>query len=132
MPRTVLVLGAVAAAAVSVALAHAGGAPGPGVLAERGWTCFVPPGDRVHCAAPGAKLDADGLPAGPTLTLRMFDTADAGASEARFLGTELLVRGDLYRGQPCPTDPYDDPTTPGVERGYTPLPFGYLACHRSG
>jgi hypothetical protein len=27
------------------------------------------------------------------------------SDDARLLGTERLIRGDLYHGQPCPTDP---------------------------
>ncbi len=34
-----------------------------------------------------------------------FETTDLDAESAPLLGTERLIRSDLYRGQPCPTDP---------------------------
>jgi hypothetical protein len=34
-----------------------------------------------------------------------FATTDLDAESAPLLGTERLIRSDLYRGQPCPTDP---------------------------
>lgn len=46
--------------------------------------------------------------------------------ESEFLGTELIVRADLFNGQPCPTDP--------PSRQYTHLlpllGLDYYACHR--
>ncbi len=34
----------------------------------------------------------------PSIPVRVFD------SNGAFLGTELLLRADLYAGQPCPRD----------------------------
>jgi len=71
-----------------------------------------------HCAPPG-KPSVAALIAGtdvPSITLRVFyDNADR-----TLAGTELLLRADLYAGQPCPQD---DLAAWGL------LPFGYYACH---
>lgn len=96
-----LLIGAPAASAAS----------GPATLTAAGWTCFVPPGDVVHCQPPGTKMG------NPTITLRVFGGIDPSAASAPFLGTELLVREDLYHGQPCPRNEW------------IILPFGYRACH---
>lgn len=79
-------------------------APGEGVTPEQlqnaGWTCFVPPlfPDRIVCGNPARGLprppiDPNGPPA---FTAMAFD------GEGNFLGTEHLLRADLYHGQPCP------------------------------
>ncbi len=48
------------------------------------------------------------------------------ASNGDFIGTEHIVRADLFNGQPCPTDP--------PSRQYTYLlpllGLDYYACHR--
>ncbi len=56
-----------------------------------------------------------------TLKLAVFD-----ATGETFLGNELNVRGDIFHGQPCPTDP------PTYEYTYLGPTFGldYWACHR--
>ena len=107
-------------AAFAAASAPARGGPSPGQLMDAGWSCFVPPGEVMHCSPPGARaVPGSGA---PSLTLRVFDTSDPNARDAAFVGTEHLIRADLYRGQPCPRDP-------GPDGGYWPLPFGYLFCH---
>ena len=120
------------AVAVGAAVALAGSGPSPGQLSDSGWTCFLPPapGEVVHCSPPG--VGAPQPNGRPTYTLLVFDTTDPGSFDAGLLGTELLVRADLYDGRPCPQDPHDDPSTAEVERGYLPLPFGYFACHHFG
>ena len=104
---------------VGVTTSMAAGGNSPAQLSAHGWSCFVPPGNLVHCSPPGARRAGSGA---PTLSLQMFDTTDANSTTAEFLGTEHLIRADLYRGQPCPQDP-------GPDGGYTLLPFGYYACH---
>lgn len=73
-------------------------------LAAQGWTCFTPPPrpDLVACFNPGQgrPLPGDPDPA-PTYSVRAFSSFTG-----EFLGTAHLVRADLYRGQPCGTDPY--------------------------
>src|SRR6266508_5013559 len=84
-------------------------------LKAQGWTCvLVPDENLLHCRTPGSEP----LVAGPTeLDFLVFD-----ASGATLLGTEHLIRSDLYHGQPCngtPTGPYE----------FIPRGPGYYACH---
>jgi len=116
-------LGILANITVSAASAHG---VSPDQLGQADWTCFVPaPGDNVHCAPPGGLarvLDSSA----ETMTFLVFQTSDPQAEEAPSLGTEFIVRADLFRGQPCPTDP------PGRQYTYL-LPLlglNYYACHR--
>jgi hypothetical protein len=81
-------------------------------LTRAGWDCGpAGPNDWVHCTPPGTGAsDA-------TIVVKVFDVPGY-----PFLGTELLISVDLYRGQPCETDgggPYHDlrPDAP------------YFACH---
>jgi hypothetical protein len=97
----------------------------PAQLTAAGWDCFVPTeGDVVHCASPGGLarvLSGDAR----TMTFLVFGTTDPTANEAPFLGTEHIVRADLFNGQPCPRDP------PSMEYTYL-LPIlglDYYACH---
>jgi hypothetical protein len=79
-------------------------------LENAGWNCWNEgPGTRTHCIK---KDPADGPSAIP---VKVFSN-----DGEDFLGTELLIRADLYSGQPCPQEG-------GGE--YFLLPFGYRACH---
>jgi hypothetical protein len=85
-----------------------------------GWTCaFVY--HAVHCLPPGA---FDGIVTGTaeTATALVFD-----AHSSRFLGTELNIRADQFKDQPCPTDP---PSREYTHFSLIGLPFDYYACHR--
>ena len=86
----------------------------PAHLTEAGWSCENVPGLGVHCFAPGTVFGR------PTVQVKVFDTADPTAEHAPYLGTELLIRDDLYAGQPCPQEGLDE---------WFLLPFGYRACH---
>ena len=84
-------------------------------LQAQGWTCvLVPVENLLHCRNPGSEP----LVSGPTeLDFLVFD-----ASGDAFLGTEHLIRFDLYHEQPCngtPTGPYE----------FIPRGPGYYACH---
>ena len=84
-------------------------------LQAQGWTCvLVPVENLLHCRSPGSEP----LVAGPTqLDFLVFD-----ASGDAFLGTEHLIRFDLYHEQPCngtPTGLYE----------FIPRGPGYYACH---
>ena len=62
-----------------------------------------------------------------SVTVRVFGGTDPAATDAPFLGTELLIRDDLYAGQPCPQDgnaEYDL-----LPAALTPFDVGYRACH---
>jgi hypothetical protein len=83
-------------------------------LQRAGAVCFPVEG-QPHCIVPG------GLTSSASIPILVFDTADAGGA---FLGTELLLRADLYAGQPCPQDvPL---FLPGDATG---LGADYYACH---
>ena len=104
--------------------------PSPAQLTKAGWTCFTPPPEtnnpNIHCARPG-NFEAG---VSPSWMFFAFETTDVAATEADLMGTERLIRSDLYQGQPCPTDPSpDDPPTylySDVEPA-TGLP--YHICH---
>ncbi|HET9322797.1 MAG TPA: hypothetical protein VFO03_02890 [Gaiellaceae bacterium] len=80
----------------------------------------------VHCAPPGQPFPPTGQP--HIQLLYFFNTTDPNSAVPDFTGTETLIRADLYRGEPCPTEP-------GPNGGYTylpdiGLPLNYYACHR--
>jgi hypothetical protein len=80
---------------------------GPAQLQRAGWDCFQPPPDfnpYIHCAPPG---QLEGIVSGEAATgmFIAFATTDLEATTAPLLGTERLIRADLFHGQPCPTDP---------------------------
>jgi hypothetical protein len=94
MHRFAAALAILATAVVVVAAASADG-PSPSQLEAAGWTCFVPPipvGTR--CAPPG--LDRPQPNGRPSYEILAFDFG------GNFLGTQHLIRGDLYQDQPCP------------------------------
>ena len=122
MRRITIITTALAAGLASLAIAGPASAVTTSALEKAGWNCIapLPVTDELHCARPG------GLPAlltGQTraLTMLVFDS-----SGTQLLGTEHNVRGDVFNGQPCPTDP------PTYKYTYLGPIFGidYWACHR--
>ena len=122
-------LGVIATLGVLFVLALAVGQPvaatesSPAKLTKAGWDCIVVFG-AVHCAPPGG-LARVLSGAAETMTFSVFGTTDPTATQAPFLGTELIIRADLFHGQPCPQDP------PSMEFTYL-LPLiglDYYACH---
>ncbi len=112
----------VAAAALSLPTAAAGQSGGlsPKQLSDHGWICVNATG--VHCAPPGTSLP----PTAPTLQLLYFDTSDPSSDDANLLGTETLLRSDLFHGQPCPIEPSGEYHFVGdLGGGVT-----YYGCHR--
>ena len=98
----------------------------PAELTAVGWDCILPdpsiPGlDVVHCAPPGGLAS---LPDAPALTFIAFDTTDPESADAPLLGVELIIRGDLFRGEPCPADAPGEYTYLGPLLG-----IDYWACH---
>lgn len=86
-------------------------------LQKAGWFCFAT-GTGPHCVPPGASAsDA-------TISLLVF--SDWGA-EGSLRGSELLIRADLYAGQPCPQSEFE--FLPAAETGLT---SDYFACHHYG
>jgi hypothetical protein len=100
----------------------------PAHLQDAGWACPVV-FEAVHCLPPGTSVK-DG--ASPSLTALVFAGTNPDATEATFLGTEHLIRADVFeRGgnnqPPCPQDP---PTFQYKDlRTTTELPIPYYACH---
>lgn len=94
-------------------------------LKDAGWACPVLLG-AVHCLPPGTSLrDANS----PALTALVFAGTDPDAADAPFLGTEHLLRADVFEqgGQrPCPQDP---PAFSYTDLRTTALQIPYYACH---
>jgi hypothetical protein len=72
-----------------------------GVTAEKltraGYTCFpTGPYDWIHCL----RAEKFGYPSVP---VKVFDE-----DGIEFLGTEQLLRYDVYKGQPCPQDELEE------------------------
>lgn len=86
-------------------------------LQHAGWICF-PTGTGPHCFTPGA------LASSASIQVLVFD--DWG-SEGILRGSELLIRADLYAGQPCPQSEVE--FLPAAETG---LGSDYFACHHYG
>ena len=115
----------VVAAAVLAACAVPAGAEGAvtqSKLEKAGWTCIapMPVTDEQHCFGPNG-FERLITQEGEAIKALVFDP-----SGEEFLGVELNIRGDVFRGQPCPTDP------PSYEYVYLGPIFGldYWACHR--
>lgn len=89
-------------------------------LSAHGWMCVPIPQLGVHCFGPGA------FSASPSVPVRVFDTDDPTHSAAPYLGTEILIRADLYAGQPCAAEGGEYELLPASE---TPFPVDYRACH---
>jgi hypothetical protein len=98
----------------------------PARLAAAGWDCILPPpfNPNVHCAPPGS-LEAILSEDAEMVVWLAFATDDLGATDAPLLGSERMIRADLYNGQPCPTDP------PSLEYSWLFPRFGwdYYICH---
>jgi hypothetical protein len=131
----VALAGAVALCAV-VPSARAQGLS-PAQLAQAGWSCFLPPSfnPNVHCAPPG-QLEAIESGQARAAMFIAFATDDVNATSAALLGTERLIRGDLFHNQPCPTDPPGGPpgasTSPPLYEWswlYPRFAWNYYICH---
>ena len=87
---------------------------------DRGWNCdpLILLGGHYHCSPPGRPGVAD-IIAGTdvaSITHQVFH------ADGTFAGTELLIRADLFAGQPCPTDAWLPVPAPEFVQ--------YWACHR--
>lgn len=125
MRRTPVSLGLFAGLLATAALAASAGPAGAATqsqLEKAGWTCIapLPVTDEQHCFGPKG---FERLITGEAKAVKalVFDP-----SGEEFLGVEINVRGDVFHGQPCPTDP------PSYEYTYLGPIFGldYWACHR--
>jgi hypothetical protein len=103
------------------------GGPSPAQLTRAGWTCILPPPEfnpNVHCL-PANQLAGVISGEAEVVVALAFATDDLAATEARLLGTERMIRADIFAGQPCPTDP------PSNEYSWLFPRFGwdYYICH---
>ncbi len=116
MRRVLIIAVAALVSTVPVALAFASDGHNAQQLVNAGWECVTPPGDNVHCTQSLAALGSADY-----VTFHVFHR-----TTGEFLGTELLVHIDVFKGQPCPTDP--------PSRQFTDLKpilgLDYYACHR--
>lgn len=116
-----LIAGLLATAALAASASPAAAATAP-QLEKAGWTCITPLpfADDQHCFGPkGFERLITGE--ARAVKAKVFD-----ATGQVYEGIELNVRGDVFNGQPCPTDP------PTFEYTYLGPVFGldYWACHR--
>ena len=121
----------VAHAAPAGAMSQSGKGVSPANLARAGWDCFLPPAfnPNVHCAPPGQLAGIVSGEARAAMFLA-FGTAELTSEQAPLLGTERLIRGDLFHGQPCPTDPgAADPTSYEYSWLYPRFGWDYYICH---
>lgn len=86
-----------------------------------GWDCepLILIGGHFHCSPPGKDGVLEiiaGTADSASIVHTVFD------ADGQFAGTELLIRADLFAGQPCPTDVWL-PVPP-----WLPEP-AYYACH---
>jgi hypothetical protein len=92
-------------------------------LESAGWVCIqpLPVTEQAHCIRPH-RLTAMFEGRARTTTFLVYDL------DGNYLGTEVNLRGDIYRKgtPPCPTDP------PTYEYTHLLEAFGldYYACHR--
>ena len=99
---TAALLAAAATAAVAASLASTASAAGVTheQLAAKGWSCVPHPFAAprwIRCFPPGVGLPFPGNPdPRPTYSYLTFEL-----SSGAFVGTGHIIRGDLYRGQPC-------------------------------
>jgi hypothetical protein len=112
----------------------------PAQLQRAGWSCVnpafaFPANPNVHCFPP-RKLEGVIAGTAETTLLMTFATSDVNAEEAPLLGTERMIRADLFHNQPCPTDPPGGPpgaatSPPRYQWSYLGPRFGwdYYICH---
>ncbi len=87
-------------------------------LEKAGWSCEnAGPFNWTHCFPPGTNMK-EAPPA--TIQVKVF-----GEEGLPFKGTEILIREDLYKGQPCATDD-------GGMYHFLGEDFPYYACHHFG
>lgn len=116
MPRKFILAGILTAL---VALAGAASSHGDGhtlhQALDAGWHCEIAIG-LEHCTRePLEAMVADGA---PSIPVKVYHP-----ETHEFIVTEMLLRADVYGGQPCPQEGLDE---------WILLPFGYYACHHSG
>jgi hypothetical protein len=116
----VLAVAAVAVSGMGSASAHG---VSPARLTNAGWTCFNVPDLGVHCASPGNEASS------ASMSLLVFeDTSDPTDNHAALTSTEILLRADLYHGQPCPQEGVDEYHSLDLDGDGE---VDHFACHHS-
>lgn len=134
--KNLVLMGTVMFVAAGAAPSAIGQSIGPAQLQRAGWSCLLPPpfNPNVHCFPPG---QLEGVLAGTARTALTvaFATDDLTAEDAPRLGTERMIRADLFHGQPCPTDPpgtEGETSNPSLYRWswlYPRFGWDYYICH---
>ena len=125
MKRLLLPLAAVTLGAVVLAAPSFSKRNSPAQLTAAGWACPVLLG-AVHCLPPGTGLRD---PSSPSLTALVFAGTDSSATEATYLGTEHVLRADVFEKGGRPPCPQDPPTYEYRDLRTTDLGIPYYACH---
>lgn len=125
--RTIAIAIALAGLLAGSAGAVSAGGLSPAQLTKAGWTCILPPPDfnpNVHCLPANQLAGVISGEAEVVISIA-FRTDDLNATTADLLGTERMIRADIFAGQPCPTDP------PGTDYSWLLPRFGwdYYICH---
>ena len=96
MQRVMIIIASlVAAAAVAVVAAPPAQGVSQSQLENAGWICFKPvPTDNLHCVRPGGLERVVLTGEAETMSFLVFR-----ATDGAFLGTELIVRADIFNGQ---------------------------------
>jgi hypothetical protein len=140
MPRYITVVALLSLVAVITVSGVQASGVSPAQLQRAGWSCVnpsfaFPANSNVHCFPPG-KLEGVIAGTAATALLVTFATPDVDAEEAELLGTERMIRADLFHNQPCPTDPRGGPPgaaskPPLYQWSYLGPRFGwdYYICH---
>ena len=109
----VMIAGALLLLGLMAGAALASG-PSQTQLERAGWDCFDV-GPEPHCVSPSAGFFDRVLAGDASIPVLVF------GADGSFKGTELLLRADLYAGQPCPQDQVLD------LQELSGIP--YFACH---
>lgn len=122
MRRFSLLCGLAVAFALLAAAPSSSQGVSPATLTGAGWTCFVVPELGVHCSPPGQGFP----PTGPSAQLLYFVGSDPSSSTAAFLGTETLIRADIFEKAP------NKPCNGEADGRWLDLTaeLGYYGCHR--
>ena len=127
MSRLRIALSIALIATLATPLGAAANGPSPAQLSKAGWTCILPPPEfnpTVQCL-PANQLAGVISGEAEVVIALAFATTDLVATEARLLGTERMIRADIFAGQPCPTDPPSN----GYSWLYPRFGWDYYICH---
>jgi hypothetical protein len=125
MKRLLLACATAALVAIVVAAPSFSKRNSPVQLAEAGWACPVLL-SAVHCLRSGTGFRS---PSSPSITALVFEGTDPTNANASFLGTEHVLRADVFEKGGRPPCPQDPPTFEYRDLRTTDLGIPYYACH---